>query len=315
MRAFVRDASGVALELPAPLEWELEYGIGTPCDSFFYRCAMDQLSGTQRKNWVGFTAEHEGKRVFTGRIDECEAVLDERGRVLELAGRGMAALLLDNEALGQDYQLATLEDILRDHVEPYGIETAERPRLPQVPRFRVDTGSSEWTALEEFLRSCGGNTPRFDSTGRLVLAAWEDTEVLTVDDRTPVTRLCCRDRRYGVLSEILVRDRYSGRIERVRNENFCTLGGSARRVMTMAGRAAGSEMLRAGQEQLRRSVREWEELEITVPIAFFAMPGKLVELKRSGFDRRGLYRTVKSAVGADERGGWTRLTLRPTKNM
>lgn len=50
-----------------------------------------------------------------------------------MAGRGMAARLLDNEALGADYQVATVEDILRDHVAPYGIETVRGAELPPVP--------------------------------------------------------------------------------------------------------------------------------------------------------------------------------------
>jgi len=314
VRAFVTDAAGAVWELPSALRWEMEYGVGTPCDSFFFRCPW-KIGLEQQKNWVGFTAEHGGERVFTGRIDECEMVVDGNGCVLELSGRGMAALLLDNEALGQDYQLATLEDILRDHVTPYGIEAGEVPALSRVPRFRVDTGSSEWTVLETFLRACGGGTPRFDRQGRLILTPWEDSSTLAIDDRTPLTRLCCRDRRYGVLSEILVRDRYSGGVEPVRNEPFCALGGSARRVLTMEGRANHGEMRSTGQEQLRRSGRELEELELTVPSPFFAMPGQLVRVERGGFGRNGLYRAAKSTVGADENGYWTRLTLRPPEAM
>lgn len=313
MRAFVTDAAGAAWELPAALRWELEYGLGTPCDSFFLRLPWAVGLGADQRSWVGFYAEHDGARVFTGLVDECEVVQDGSGCTLELSGRGMAALLLDNEALGQDYQLATLDDILRDHVTPYGIEVEEKPALPHTAHFRVDTGSSEWTVLEEFLRACGGETPRFDRFGKLVLLPWEDSGVLTVGNSTPLTRLCHRDRRYGVLSEILVRDRYSGSVQSVKNEKFCTLGGRARRVLTMAGHATQSEMLRAGQEQLRRSRREWEELELTLPVPFYAMPGQLVEVKRGGFD--GLYRAAKSTVGADETGYWTRLTLRPRENM
>ena len=63
-----------------------------------------------------FTAEHEGERVFTGLVDECEVSTGPRGCLLEVSGRGMAARLLDNEALGQDYLSATQADILRDHV-------------------------------------------------------------------------------------------------------------------------------------------------------------------------------------------------------
>ena len=309
------DAAGVTWELPPALSWEIEYGVGTPCDSFFYRCPWTPGAESDRKSWVGFTAEYGGERVFTGRIDECELTMDGGGRVLELSGRGMAALLLDNEALGQDYQLATLEDILRNHVEPYGIVTAERPLLSHQTRFRVDTGSSEWTVLERFLRACGGATPRFDGLGRLVLTGWEDADVLNLDDRTPVTRLCGRVRRYAVLSEILVRDRYSGQVQRVENGDFRALGGSARRVLTMEGRAGDGEMLRAGQEQIQRAKREWEEVEVTLPVPFFAMPGQLVEVKRGGFDQNGLYRTAKSTVGADQEGYRTMLTLRPPEHM
>ncbi len=310
MRAFVTDAAGASWELPPAQRWELEYGIGTPCDSFVLRCPWDMGLGAEQKSWVGFYAEHGEERVFTGLVDECEVVLDSRGCALELSGRGMAALLLDNEALGQDYQLATLRDILRDHVTPYGIETAGLPDLPHVSRFRVDTGSSEWTALEGFLRACGGPTPRFDTRGRLVLGAWEDTDCLHIGTDTPVTRLCRRDRRYGVLSEILVRDRYSGQVRSVKNQGFCDLGGRARRVMTMPGRASAGEMTRAGQEQLDRASRERQELEVTLPTPFAAMPGQLVSVERYGFDHNGVYRTAKSAVGGDESGYWTRLTLR-----
>lgn len=67
--------------------------------------------------------------MFTGVVDECQVEQSGGGSVLELSGRGMAALLLDNEALGEDYGAATMEDILRDHVRPYGIQTAAGANL------------------------------------------------------------------------------------------------------------------------------------------------------------------------------------------
>ena len=56
---------------------------------------------------------------------------------MEVSGRGMAARLLDNEALGQDYLYATQADILRDHVTPYGIQAALGGSLLPVARFSV----------------------------------------------------------------------------------------------------------------------------------------------------------------------------------
>ena len=109
------------------------------------------------------------------------------GLRLEVSGRGMAALLLDNEALGQDYGTATLEDILRDHVAPYGIELSGEASLPAVSPFSVSTGSSEWAVLYEFAQYCGGVCPRFDRAGRLVLKGWTEVENLAISDATPLT--------------------------------------------------------------------------------------------------------------------------------
>ena len=314
MNAFVTDREGAVWALPPARKWELEYGAGTPCDSFFLTCAWKQEMESKPKDWVGFCAEYAGERVFTGVVDECEVTFSGSGCVLELSGRGMAALLLDNEALGQDYQLATLEDILRNHVTPYGIVPADRPVFPGVPRFRVDVGSSEWTVLEKFLRAAGGETPRFDPLGQLILSGWPQTECLRIGAETPVTRLCRRDRRYGVLSEILVRDRFSGAVQREVNEAFLASGGRARRVLTMPGRAGYGEMQTAGREQLARSCRELEEVEVTLPAPFWAMPGQIVCLEGRG-DFDGTYRAVSCTAGADESGDWTRLTLRPRENV
>lgn len=48
-----------------------------------------------------------------------------------------------------------------------------------------------------------GVCPRFDRAGRLVLEGWTEVENLARIDATPVTSLTVRDRRYGVLSQIL----------------------------------------------------------------------------------------------------------------
>lgn len=121
MTAYVTDVDQVRWALPRPVAWRLEYTAGVPCDSFWVRCVWDTGNPTRPERWVRFSAEHEGEQVFAGVVDECEVSISDRGRVLEVSGRGMAALLLDNEALGQDYLVATQMDIIRDHVSPYGI--------------------------------------------------------------------------------------------------------------------------------------------------------------------------------------------------
>ena len=114
----VKLGGGQEWELPTAVSWKFCYGTDTPCDSFSLRCLWEQgqekvLSGTCR-----FYADWDGERVFTGVVDEFAVLCGKDGLYLELAGRGMAALLLDNEAMPAEYQRATRADIVANHVTP-----------------------------------------------------------------------------------------------------------------------------------------------------------------------------------------------------
>lgn len=315
MTCYVTDQAGTCWALPPAAAWRMEYTAGTPCDSFWLRCGWDRGNTARPGEWTRFTAEHGGKRVFTGVVDECEVTEDGGGRRLEVSGRGMAALLLDNEALGQDYQSATQADILRDHVTPYGIETAPGIRLPPVARFSVAAGSSEWSVVHDFARYYGGVCPRFDRQGRLVLSGWEDGQERVVDDRTGVAAITRRDRRYGALSQVLVRDRWSGRVETVDNREFQAAGGLARRILTMPARSSYKAMRYSGQFQLERSCAERERLELTLGEVFTVWPGELVSVQRTGCGWNGRYRAAQVTAGMDGSGCWSRVELAPPEVM
>ena len=182
MTGYVMDRAGVRWQLPPLLAWQLDYTAGVPCDSFWLRFLWKQGADTNPREWVEFQAEEHGERVFTGLVDECERTRDSGGEVMEISGRGMAARLLDNEALGQDYETATLADILRDHVTPYGITVAPGASLPAVSQFSVAVGSSEWSVVYDFARYYGGVAPRFDRLGRLVLTGWTEGQELVLGD-------------------------------------------------------------------------------------------------------------------------------------
>lgn len=311
MTGYVTDSGGNRWALPDLMAWRLEYTAGVPCDSFWLKCLWDEDNAVKPGGWVSFTAEHQGEQVFAGLVDECEVSLSGEGRTLELSGRGMAARLLDNEALGQDYICATQADLLRDHVTPYGITTAPGSSLPPVPQFSVAAGSSEWSVVYEFARYYGGVAPRFDRQGRLVLTGWDDSRERVVDEKTNVIALVHRDKRYGTLSHVLVRDRWSGQVETVRNTGFYNAGGRARRVITMPTRSSYKAMRYSGQFQLDKSSSELERLEVTVGEAFCAWPGDLVTIQRPGWDWNGRYRAVQVTAGMDGRGYWSRLELAP----
>lgn len=316
MTAYLVTGRDVRYKLPELLEWELDYGCGTPCDSFRVVCLWTCGDEHILADAVRFAAWHEGELVFTGVVDECEVSWSTQGCQLEVSGRGLAALLLDNEAQGIDYDVATLQDILQDHVFPYGIQVAEQSVFPAVERFSVDYGSSEWSVLYQFSRYHGGVTPRFDRQGRLILNNWQDGPAKVIHDRVPVMALTARDKRYGVLSEIWVRE--AGKepaMHKIINDEFKSGGGQCRRMYTMSSKSNYQAMRYQGKYQLDKSAADLLRLEVEIALPFCAWPGELVRLDRTGWGRNGLFRVAQATVSMDARGSRTRLELVPPDTM
>ena len=314
MTAYLITGEGIRYKLPELLEWELDYGCGTPCDSFHVVCLWDCMDDGVLADAVRFAAWQEEELVFTGVVDECEVSWTGLGCRLEVSGRGLAALLLDNEALGTDYDVATMQDILQDHVLPYGIQVVDQVSFPAVERFSVDYGSSEWAVVYQFARYHGGVVPRFDRQGRLVLGGWTDESVKVIHDRVPVTKLTARDRRYGVLSEIWVRE--AGKdpaIHKVINDRFKAGGGQCRRMYTMPTKSNYQAMRYQGEYQLEKSAAEQLRLEAEIALPFCAWPGDLVRVERTGWGRNGLWRVAQATVSMDAQGYCTRLELMPSE--
>ena len=298
---------GTKITLPQVTEWAFQYGRGAPCDSFSLTCLWEPEEDLLAEA-VTFTAVEQGETVFTGVVDECERGWDGKGGFLTVSGRSMAARLLDNEALGMDYQVATWQDSVRDHVAPYGVQTVGSG-LPAVPGFSVAVGSSEWQVVYEFCRYYGGITPRFDRLGRLVATPWEEGKRLVLGEDAAVTALTLRDQRYGVLSQILVRDKTTGAVQTVDNSDFLRRGGQCRRVLTMPGKSSYQAMRYSGSYQLEQSAEELRQLELELPGAFLAWPGDLVEVRLSKPVGRGIWRVAEAVSGMDENGAYTRLIL------
>lgn len=301
--------AGREYDLPAPVEWTFRYGTGTPCDSFFVRCLWESGQEQLLPEFSRFYADWEGERVFTGVVDECCCGCDSSGPWLELSGRGMAALLLDNEALPAQYQRATLADILADHVTPYGIRTVGGESLGAVSGFEVSSGESEWSVLWNFACFHGGLVPRFDRQGCLVLEPHRDEKTLLLEDGAAVTAWEYREQRHGVLSEVAVRRRTADGIQWVRDEDFLAQGGCARRVLTVPNTTGGAAMRYSADWQLRASRKERSRLSVTLAGAFAAWPGELVRLTRTGMGPEGVWRVAESAVTCAANGLRTTLEL------
>lgn len=312
MNCFVSTFDGKQYELSAPLNWKFSYGLGSPCDAFELSCVWEPGSEKIMSGATRFSASHEGNPVFTGIVDDYTCSYDSNGGQLELSGRGLQGLLLDNESLPVEYQVATAADILRDHVSPYGISLQSPSSLGAVSGFGVSTGQSEWSVIHDFACYYGGIVPRFNPQGQLILSPWDDQDVLSIDDKTVLTRLAYGEKRYGVLSQVAVRDKTRLATETVSDTEFQQRGGLCRRVVTTAGRSTSAAMRYSAQFQLRASRAERVRCELTVPSLFFAFPGQLVWLQRKGFGANGTYRVAEAVTGVNSGGGYTELVLGET---
>lgn len=309
MEGYLLRCDGVRIDLPPFTGWKLRRTGSVPCDSFEGTCPWDAGAEPALEKASRLIVEEDGARRFTGVLDEYELTWDGGGGSLSLSGRGLAALLLDNEARGQDYQVATLADILKDHVTPYGVPAGRVGSLPPVPGFSVETGSSEWQVLYSFARYHGGVQPRFDAWGSLTVDAAAGGRTVAVDDRTGVTGVVWRDRRYGVYSEILLQDRTTRSVQRMVNEGFSQQGGRCRRVVTLPGKSAYQTARYSGQFQLDRSAEERFRVELTVPGSYFCEPGDRVAVSLSRPALAGTWTVLETESVLDGTGARVKLTL------
>ncbi len=309
IRCWVKQGGGQKLELPTAISWKLCYGTDTPCDSFFLRCLWERGQERQLSSACRFYAEWEGERVFTGVVDEFAVLCGKDGLYLEMAGRGMAALLLDNEAMPVEYQRATKADIVANHVAPYGIETVGGGRLPPVSTFTVDSGESEWSVVRRYACYYGGVVPRFDRMGRLVLDGHSDKTAVRIGDGSRVTGWEYREERHGVLSQVAVRRRTTWGTQWVADDGFLAEGGCARRVITVPNTTGTTAMRYTADYQIRAAKRERVRMRLTAAGAFLAWPGDLVDVELEGFGANGRYRAAQVEVSCGSGGLTTTLVL------
>ena len=309
MTGYVTTCDGVVYALPVLLMWELRYTGGEPCDSFSVKCPYEAAMAETLRRANRFRAlEDDGRTVFSGVIDEVEAVCDEKGMHLEIAGRGMAALLMDNEAEAVTYQRASTAEILRCHVTPYGIACGAYDEV--YAPYKVASGSSEWKALSDFTRLCGGFTPYFERDGKLLLTKKREFPRMMLGGDQPVTALRYRDKRYGVLSEAVVVDKSTRVKQTVKNADFYARGGRCRRIFYAPAKSGTQAMRYTGEYQIERSKENAETLEVTIAARFDAKPETVVSVSESRLGVMGEFRVKEVVRRFGEAGETTVLTMR-----
>lgn len=299
-------------ELPPLLSWRVTHTGTVPCDSFSVTFVYQKEMAHALTMAAGFVAEENGKTMLRAIVDEYTVDLDGGGLTAAVSGRGYAARLLDNESRPVTYQECTLEEILRNHVTPYGVSCAETADLRAGSVYTVAAGTSQWKAVESFCRTYGGFSPRFSREG-VLLAGPEKTErTISIGDDTPVLACTLREDHYGVLTEALIIDKTQNRSYSVENPEMIAKGGQCRRVVYTPGQSTWAAMRYTGEYQIQRSKEDEWSLEVTLPGSFPAFPGNraAVSLERMGIS--GTFRVAEVENRFDsQNGAVSTLTLKP----
>lgn len=300
-------------DLPELLRWEVVHTGTVPCDSYSVTFLYDRSMAEALRLAAGFSAIHEGRTVLRAIVDEYTVELGAGGLTATVTGRGYAARLLDNESRPLTYQEATLAEIVRSHVTPYGIAAGEIADVRAGSVYTVPAGVSQWRVLEDFCRTYGGFLPRFSRDGKLLAAPERGGgRLLTVGDGDPVIACTLREDHYGVLTEVLVIDKTRNASYSVKNQDMIRRGGQCRRVVYTPGQSTWDAMRYTGEYQIQKSREDAWTAEVILPGSFLAFPGDRAELSLERMGLTGTFRVAEAENRFSRREGATAaLTLKP----
>ena len=299
-------------DLPELISWNVTHTGGVPADCYTVKFLYRQDMAPVLKLAAGFMGIENGKIVARGIVDEYTVELDRNGITATLTGRGAVARLLDNESRPVTYEAATLEEIVRCHVTPYGIVSREIANVRADSVYTVPAGISQWKVLADFCRTYGGFLPRFAVNGALLAVPEQDNgKRFVIDGDTPVLQCSLCEDHYGVLTEALVIDKKQNLSYSVKNPDMIAKGGQCRRVVYTPGQSTWAAMRYTGEYQIQQSRENEKIVTVTLPGSFLAFPGDRVALDLERMALRGTFRVTEAENAfTAERGAAATLTLK-----
>lgn len=291
MTGSIYDVNGNETKLPQLISWDISRGSGEPCDSFevcfaFERKLLKTLAAAYR-----FRALNGSETVFYGCIDEYEVLIDDEGGTVSVSGRSMAALLIDNETEAEEYTEFNAELLISRHIEPYGITTSAQDSLPSLEGFAVTDGESEWSVVKRYCSLAGLQKPRFNAEGVLILGDGSSVKH-TINDNSPVVSVKHRDMRYGIISELLVKNRGTGAKYGVKNQPFINRGGSSKRIVTVPQSTGTTAMRHTAVYRIKRSAEEKFTVTLGFAEQFPMQPDDTVSLDSSRLGMKGSFKVI-----------------------
>ena len=295
MTGYVQTLDGETWRLPALTQWEILCTDGSSCDSALVVFPMEADRLQTLKACLYLRLEEDEKTVFYGVVDEVSARCDDTGSRVEVAARGLMALLMDSQLRQASFYTFQEADAVSRLVKPFGVDKVKLGNLPAVRNFSWSTGTSPWEALCGYCRHAGNTRPRFSADGTLLLhnpepACWNLT------DSSGLTEAEFRFRRYGVIGRQTVVTA-GGVLETAENPGFTT-----QKVAMKTGDTLKSTW-RTAEQRVEDSLEDAAVLTVTLPGDHQAQPGDTVLLSLRQFpgENRFTLSVVKKVCGRNGR--------------
>jgi hypothetical protein len=219
---------GKRILLPKPVSMKLNHSEDAPADGFsgVFPLARSGVYLTQLQIYGA-----NGKLCFDGIVDDQTEVYGD-GILLTLAARSRAALLLDNEAIPQNYCMPSLGTVFQRHIQPYGFSGYEGNSRVFPGKLEVTKGMSEWQAAEAFCTKYLKVRPRI-AGGRFIASNSLPKETLLFDREhgIPYASVSVRNKYCGLYSELFVKNG-NGYSPVARDELALSLGTARRRLLS-----------------------------------------------------------------------------------
>ncbi len=162
--------SGKTICFSNPMQMELCESFDTPASSFFaVFCVFWPIEELEK-----IIVKNADEIVFEGFVDEQRTICNSQGIHIKISARSNAQLI-DNEALPITYIRPSLDDIYKNHLEPFGIKGVLGSGICQ-GNFAVSKGTCHWAVVEEFCKCVLNVSPKITKEGYLDARQDESSE-------------------------------------------------------------------------------------------------------------------------------------------
>lgn len=287
--------------LKNPSDFSCISSADTPADSLKATFLIDEPE-KWKKEICDIEVFLDEKKIFEGGCDRQVVSLGEKGCILTVWARSKAAVLLDNEAIAQEYAQVSLDEMFDRHIKPYGFIN-DLGVTGRTGAYRVGKGMSEWEAFSKFCRRVVKRTPYIHGKEVAFLTHGRGTKVIS-PQKYPirkVSNVICRDK---IISEVLIRDKGGQYRTKVQNKKAGSLKICRRRCLIPSPEWAltvEDAHLKMKQSMEGRNFWEvelcglfdWEvgtEAVLTMPKLY--LKGNIVS-RELGFNQKGAYTRLR----------------------